>query len=126
MIIDTVIHILLALISVVFSYVLLPKLSQWLSSKTENERLKAVIQDVAATVQTTVNELEQTMVSQYKTEGKWNLETQKQVLQAAITSVINDLLVSTKETLEQNGTNIEELVRRYIESYIQSRKGAKA
>lgn len=109
-------------LAAIITTVLLPKLNQWLKSKTENEKLQSVISDITTTVRTTVDELEQTMVSKYKEQGKWDVEAQKQVLSEAVQKVISGLLNSTKETLEENGVDVLNLIIRYIEAYIKKEK----
>lgn len=119
-ILDYLIWLLTSTIAAIVSCVLLPKLSAWISSKTENEKLKAAISDITTTVQTTVDQLEQTMVSQYKKQGRWDLDAQKEVLSAAVEEITSNLLDSTTDMLEKNGVDIQKLILRYIESYIES------
>lgn len=121
-ILNYLIFFVLSALLTVASSVLLPKLSSWLAGKTENERLKAVISDITTTVQTAVDEIEQTTVSKLKQEGRWDTETQKEALKAALEKVLSGLLTSTKDTLEKSGVNINDLIIRHIEAYIQKEK----
>lgn len=116
-------RLLIILLTTIFTGLILPRFSMWLESKTENEKLQSVIQDLTVTARTAVNELEQTLVKQYKDNNAWDLKAQKIVLQEAVEKTIASLLESTKETLKVNENNLEDTVRRYIESYIQSKKG---
>lgn len=104
------------------SSVLVPELSSWLKSKTENEKLQAVISDITTTVQTSVNKYEQTVVAKLKSAGEWNAESQRAVLESAVNEVITNLLNTTKRTFINNGIKVSGVVDRYVEAYIQSKK----
>ena len=66
--------------------------------------------------------LEQTVVNQLKADGKWDSKSQAEVLQSAITEVVNGLSRTTYQILKSESTDIEALIKRYIEAYIQSKK----
>ena len=123
---DTILNYLIWFLFTIFTTtvttILIPALSKWLSSKTQNEKLQALIADITTTVQTSVNHLEQTSVAQFKATDAWSIETQKSALQAAVDEVIENLLDTTKKTISDNGIDIQELIKRHIESYIQSKK----
>lgn len=104
------------------SSVLVPELSSWLKSKTENEKLQAVISDITTTVQTSVNKYEQTAVARLKAAGEWNAESQRAVLESAVNEVITNLLDTTKRTFINNDIEVSDVIERYVEAYIQSKK----
>lgn len=123
---DTVLNYLIwfvfTILTTIITGIVIPTISKWISSKTQNEKLQAIITDITTTVQTSVNYLEQTVVAQYKATGKWNVTAQKKVLKDATDKVIKNLLDTTKKTITDNNINIQELITRHIESYIQSKK----
>lgn len=111
-----------SILAAVISSVLVPALSSWLKSKTENEKLQAVISDLTTTVQTSVNKYEQTAVAKLKSAGEWNAESQRAVLESAVNEVISNLLDTTKRTFINNDIEVSDVVERYVEAYIQSKK----
>lgn len=122
---DYLVWFFISIFTTIITSVLLPTLANWLKSKTANESLQSVITDLTTTVQTAVNHYEQTMVVTLKKYGKWDSDAQCKVLESAVEEVISNLLDTTKKTLEDNGQDIQNVVTRYIESYIQSQKGSK-
>lgn len=69
-----------------------------------------------------MNKYEQTAVAKLKSAGEWNAESQRAVLESAVNEVVANLLDTTKKTLESNSQDVQNVVTRYIESYIQSKK----
>ena len=119
---NELICLIFSILAAVISSVLVPALSSWLKSKTENEKLQAVISDITTTVQTSVNKYEQTAVARLKAAGEWNAESQRAVLESAVNEVITNLLNTTKRTFINNGIEVSDVVERYVEAYIQSKK----
>lgn len=117
-IINEMICLIFSIIATVVSSILLPAISSWIKSKTENEILQTAISDIT----TTVNQYEQTMVTTLKKCGKWDTDAQRNVLERVVEDVVENLLDTTKRTLENNGQGLEDVVTRYIESYIRSVK----
>lgn len=124
-VLDYLVWFFVSIFTTIITSVLLPALGNWLKSKTANESLQSVITDLTTTVQTAVNYYEQTMVVTLKKYGKWDSDAQRNVLESAVEEVITNLLDTTKKVLEDNGQDIQNVVTRYIESYIQSQKGVK-
>lgn len=116
--ISEVLELVLGLIAAVVTGVLLPKLAQLVTSKVQNETLNNVVFDLSNSAAVVVNYLEQTMVSQLKKDGKWNSETQKEVLDKAVELVLERLADKTISTLDKNSTNVTNLIVSYIEAYI--------
>ena len=58
------------LLTIVITSVLLPALTAWLKSKTNNEKLKGMVDDISQTVRTCVDCCEQTTVAALKKSGK--------------------------------------------------------
>lgn len=121
-VLDYLVWFFVSIFTTIITSVLLPALANWLKSKTANESLQSVITDLTTTVQTAVNHYEQTMVVTLKKYGKWDSDAQRNVLESAVEEVIANLLDTTKKALEDNGQDIQNVVIRYIESYIQSKK----
>ena len=115
----------ITIIASIITKVLLPELTLWIQSKVQNERLKAYIQDISTTVSTTVDFLEQTMVSQYKADGTWNKDTQEAVLQTAVQQVMDSITIQTKHMIEDQEIDLQSLITRHIESYIIENKNKK-
>ena len=121
-ILNYLIGIAFTIISAVVTKIIIPEIANWLSAKTDNQRMQTAINDMLTTVETTVNFLEQTVVSEYKYNGNWNTETQKQVLETAIDEICISLTDLTKNTIDENGADIRNTIRRYVESYINKSK----
>ena len=121
-IIKSIIELLFTVLSCVITAVLVPALATWLKSKTDNERLQAVITDIATTVATCVDHCEQTTVAALKATDSWDKAAQDEVLKTVTANVIDSLLSTTKEVIDKNGIDINDLVVQHIESYIQSKK----
>lgn len=81
-----------------------------------------MISDITTTVQTSVNKYEQTTVSSLKDAGEWNRQSQHDVLMSVVNEVVSNLLGTTKDSFVDNGIDISDVVERYVESYIQSKK----
>lgn len=113
---------LIELAFTIASVILVPMLSSWLRSKTQNEKLKSMISDVEHAVKTCVDFTEQTLVQKLKESGEWTADSQKTVLLDTVTDAIDMLLDSTRATLEANGIDIESFITAKIEAYIQSKK----
>lgn len=124
-VISELIGLVFSILMLLISSVLVPALSAWLKSKTQNEKVKAIITDISSTVETAVNMYEQTTVTKLKAAGEWDAKSQNQVLQDVIDEVVYNLMDSTLEAFTENRKDVSEVVKRYIESYIQSQKCAK-
>lgn len=62
------------------------------------------------------------LLSKLKSAGEWNAESQRAVLESALNEVITNLLNTTKRTFINNGIEVSDVVERYVEAYIQSKK----
>lgn len=121
-ILSAVLGIAITALGTVITTVLLPALCNWLKAKTHSQHLQSVIDDITFTVQSSVDMLEQTVVKQLKEEKSWNATSQAQVLETAVTEIVTNLSNQTFDILKAEGYNIETLVKRHIEAYIQSKK----
>jgi hypothetical protein len=121
-IISKVIELIFTILTTVVVSILLPAVTAWLKSKTNNEKIQAVIADISAAVVTCVDYAEQTIVPVLKEKDEWNSDTQVEVLDTVTSNVMDTLLETTKQIIEKNGINLEEIVAQKIEAYILSKK----
>lgn len=123
-IISAIISIVVTVVGTAITAILIPAATTWLKSRTQNQKLQTVIDDLTVTVQSSVDMLEQTVVAQLKADGKWNKAAQERVLEDAVTEVLNGLNASTYNIIDAENTDIQALVKRHIEAYINSKKSA--
>lgn len=121
---DIILQNLVSLVFSIISIILLPMLSSWIKSKTQNERLKSMITDVESNVRTCVDYVEQVMVSGMKNDGEWTDESKKLVLKECVSRICDSILDSTKQTLQENQIDITDYITSHVEAYIQSKKSA--
>ncbi len=121
-ILSAVLSLAVTFVGATLTTIIIPAVANWLKYKTQHQKLQSVIDDITVTVTSSVDMLEQTVVNQLKADGKWDSKSQAEVLQSAITEVVNGLSRTTYQILKSESTNIEDLVKRYIEAYIQSKK----
>ena len=121
-ILSAVLSLAITFVGATLTTIIIPAVANWLKYKTQHQKLQSVIDDITITVTSSVDMLEQTVVNQLKADGKWDSKSQAEVLQSAITEVVNGLSRTTYQILKSESTNIEDLVKRYIEAYIQSKK----
>ena len=121
-ILSAVLSLAVTFVGATLTTIIIPAVANWLKYKTQHQKLQSVIDDITVTVTSSVDMLEQTVVNQLKADGKWDSKSQAEVLQSAITEVVNGLSRTTYQILKSESTDIEALIKRYIEAYIQSKK----
>jgi len=121
-IVATILSIIGLIITGVVTKVVIPRFVEYLSAKTNCENMKTVIADLGDTVSTSVAFLNQTVVSRIKEEGKWNSESQKLVLKAAVSEVMQSLSHTTRDIIHEDRLNLEQIVTRRIEAELDNRK----
>ena len=121
-ILSAVLSLAVTFVGATLTTIIIPAIANWLKYKTQHQKLQSVIDDITVTVTSSVDMLEQTVVNQLKADGKWDSKSQAEVLQSGITEVVNGLSRTTYQILKSESTDIEALIRRYIEAYIQSKK----
>ena len=119
---ETILNHIIDLVFTVISVILVPMLVKWLKSKTQNERLKSMLDDIEVNVQTVVDYMEQTVVHDMKNSKDWNSNTQAQVMREAVDRILDSILSSTKKTLEDNQIDITDYIASHVEAYIQRKK----
>lgn len=121
-VLSAVLSLAVTFVGATLTTIIIPAVANWLKYKTQHQKLQSVIDDITVTVTSSVDMLEQTVVNQLKADGKWDSKSQAEVLQSAITEVVNGLSRTTYQILKSESTDIETLIKRYIEAYIQSKK----
>lgn len=121
-IITRIIELVFTVLSAVITIVLLPAITTWLKSKTQNAKIQAVITDISNAVTVCVDHAEQTIVTALKEKNEWTSETQTDVLDTVVNNVVDILLDSTKQTIAENGIDLENMIAQRVEAYIQSKK----
>ena len=121
---EIILNHIIDLVFTVISVILVPMLVKWLKSKTQNERLKSMLDDIEVNVQTVVDYMEQTVVHDMKNSKDWNSNTQAQVMREAVDRILDSILSSTKKTLEDNQIDITDYIASHVEAYIQRKKTA--
>ena len=108
----------LGLVGTVVTGILIPFVTNWLKSKTDNANLQYVIDELSQTVQTSVNHVNQTFVNQLKADGKFDADNQAKALKMAVEESVNSLTAKTVKILGKEGIDIETLIIKYIEAKI--------
>lgn len=121
--VNNLIPVAFTLLSSIVTGVLLPLITQWITSKITNVKFQTYITDIEKTVATTVDDLTQRVVAQAKEDGKWDAQKQSQVLDAATHTVYENLLTTSLDYMNEHGLELTETIHRHIEAYIQSKKG---
>lgn len=98
--------------------VVIPAAAEYIREKTESETIKFAMTELESTASKVVDDIEQTIVRQYKSDGEWNIETQKCALNKAVDDMIHRLSLKTTEVVENHGIEIDKLVVSYIQSRI--------
>lgn len=121
-IISNLIKIAAVIITGTITGVVLPLISSWIKSKVNNQKWANAIDDITVQVSNSVDYLEQTLVNQLKKDGRWNTDTQKEVLNEAVTAVMNNLSADTLKYLQENVSDITAYITQCIEAKILNSK----
>ena len=124
-IIKNLINIGILVLGGIVTKVLLPRLVNWLQTKTENELLHAVIDELSKTAETAVGLVQQTYTNQIKSAGVWTEETARQARLLAVGIVRKNLTDTAVDFLIENTEDIEETITRYVESNLYNLKNRK-
>ena len=120
------IELVISILSTAITVVILPLVAKFLTAKINNEKINEAITDITNVVSRSVEFVEVRMVQQLKADGKWNSETQKEVLETAVETAMNDLSEVTIKNLKLTAPEIKDLLEKEIEKYILGKKDAKA
>lgn len=117
-------QIIIALVGLAFTAVIIPLVKAaftWLKSKTENEALKAAIDEAQTVASTIVTSLQQTVVDGLKAksaDGKLTAEDAASVAEMAAQQFFNDISDKSLDLLEGHIPDIEAYIKRVIESQL--------
>lgn len=120
------IELVISILSTAITVVILPLVAKFLTAKINNEKINEAITDITNVVSRSVEFVEVRMVQQLKADGKWNSETQKEVLETAVETAMNDLSKVTIKNLKLTAPEIRDLLEKEIEKYILGKKDVKA
>lgn len=111
----------LSLLGTLITSIIIPVVFRLLAAKTKNEKLKMVMEEIANTTKSSVSYTNQTFVDQLKHDGKFDAEAQKEAMLRSTNYTFDTLTASTKKIIEQEGINLDLLVKKYIEADIDDR-----
>ena len=117
-------QIIIALVGLAFTAVIIPLVKAaftWLKGKTENEALKAAIDEAQTVANTVVTSLQQTVVDGLKAksaDGKLTAEDAASVAETAAQQFFDDISDKSLELLESHTMDIEAYIKRVIESQL--------
>lgn len=121
-VLNQIIEGVLTLALLVVTGIIIPKVKEFISSKTNNTIMNAAMSEMLMQVDIAVTYVEQTMVSQLKADGKWDTENQKKALDTAVDTVLANLSESALSYFQSNTGNLVKTVASYIESNIAKSK----
>jgi molybdopterin-guanine dinucleotide biosynthesis protein len=114
-------QIIIAVIGLLFTAVIIPLVKaafEWLKGKTQNEALRAALEEAKAVADQVVTSLQQSLVEGFKAEngGKLTAEKAKEVLDMALDKFINDVSDKTLALIENNAVDVASYIANLIES----------
>lgn len=109
---------LLGLVGTLITTVLLPCLANYIKSKTQNEKLQSMIEELSSVVASSVNYVNQTFVEQLKKDGCFDKEKQQEALAQATSLVFQTLTEKTKQFVQDSNIDLQLLIEKKIESYL--------
>lgn len=121
-VLNQIIEGVLTLALLVVTGIIIPKVKELISSKTNNTIMNAAMSEMLMQVDIAVTYVEQTMVAQLKADGKWDTENQKKALDTAVNTVLANLSESALSYFQSNTGNLVKTITNYIESNIAKSK----
>jgi len=122
-------QIIIAVIGLLFTAVIIPLVKaafEWLKSKTENEALKAALDEAATVADSVVASLQASVVDGLKAkaaDGKLTAEDVAEVADMAVEMFLSDISAKTLDVLENNADDITSYIGNLIEARLaQSKK----
>ena len=115
-------QIVIAIIGLVFTGVLIPlskAVFEWLKNKTQNEAIKAALNEAEIIAENVVMSLQQTVVDGLKeksADGKLTTEEIRDVAEIAFDMFISDISSKSLEVIENNADDISTYIANLIES----------
>lgn len=93
-------------------------LNAWLKTKIKNEKLQKLIEVMSSVIETAVQSVFQTFVSQLKTDGKFDKEAQKKALEMTITKAKANITAEARAEIEEFFGDFDAWLEDQIEAYI--------
>ncbi|MDE6231926.1 MAG: hypothetical protein K2M60_01060 [Lachnospiraceae bacterium] len=123
LIMNSLIEIVISGVFAVTARIIIPVIAEYIRERTKSEEIRFAMEELEKTAVKVVDEVEQTLVRQYKADGRWDLNSQKAVLEDAAEIMLQRLSSKTYEVMEAHGVDIDNLVVSYIEARINEKKG---
>ena len=98
---------------------------RWVRVRTRNEKINQSMGVIAHTVELTVADLEQTLVSEFKKaaeDGRLSKTDQAHIKAIAISRVLQQLTPAIRKMASLSVTSLEDLVSNYIEKVVHDNK----
>lgn len=122
-------QIVIAIVGLVFSGVIIPLVTaafKWLKGKTENEAVKAAMDEAERVADSVIASLQQNVVEGLKAksaDGKLSADDARDVADQAIDMFISDLSSKSLKVIQDNADDISAYIQNLIESrLLQSKK----
>jgi len=90
----------------------------WLKTKIKNEKMKKLLSAMTTIIESAVQSVQQSFVSQLKKDGKFDKEAQKQALNLAIMKVKHKVTAETQLAIAEFFGDFDEFIEDQIEAYI--------
>lgn len=117
-VLNQIIEAVLGILVLVISGIVIPKIKELVSVRISDETFKSAVDEMLSVVDTTVSYIEQTMVKNLKRDGKWDSESQVEVLEEATGIIISTLSKKTYDYFNSLDQTLEDTVKQYIEANI--------
>lgn len=95
----------------------------WLSGKVKDEKIKRILNITHDLIASSVNAVQQTMVSQLKKDGKFDKEAQKRAFEKVMLEVKENTSQETKKIITEVFGDFDMWLSNQIESLILRKKG---
>lgn len=115
-------QVVLAIVPLLFTAIIIPLVKaafDWLKSKTQNEALKAALDEAQKIADQVVASLQATVVDGLKaksTDGKLSADDIREIADTAVEMFLSDVSQKTLEVLENNADDITAYISNLIES----------
>jgi prolyl oligopeptidase PreP (S9A serine peptidase family) len=115
-------QIIIAGIGLIFTAVIIPLIKaafEWLKGKTQNEAIKAALEEAKTVADQVVASLQATVVDGLKaksTDGKLSAEDVAEIADSAVEMFLSDISERSLELLENNADDITSYIGNLIES----------
>lgn len=121
-------EVIVAGVGILFTAIIIPLVKaafDWLKSKTQNEAIRAAIDEAQKVADQVVAGLQQSVVEKMKSksaDGKLSAEDISTIGELALEQFLNDVSSKTHDVLMNNTTDIETYIKNLIESRVKLNK----